>query len=476
MENYRLITDNVHGHIKVSPLAEQIINTSVFKRLKSITQLQAVHEVFPTGNHTRFEHSLGVMHLARSLCEALGASKEDTHLVEIAGLCHDLGHGPYSHLWECFVRQQNPTSVWEHEETSFKMLLLAIEENPEIKMTKEQLHFVRELICGGDKEKEKNGEYPYSARGPNKFYLYEIIANKVTGIDVDKMDYMKRDAKALGLKTKFNFLRFVEAGQPKLVEVPFSSSGPMVMRIAVREKVVKTIQDLFLDRTDLHATAYQHKTAILFNLMYLDVWVLADPHIKVAGRDGKMLCLSKACEDEVALAKLTEGWLHQTIRNSSDPDLAAARSLLLRIDQRKMYRMVAHIQGAGLTKAVSFYESELRIAAELQDEKGLRPIGGEAEQLEGRDLAVTKISINMGKTSTDSLGRSNPVEKMLFYHKGNLQGYEMEKEELMLFAPQRIHTEQLYVVVRKEEVQAAASAKAAVQKWVNGKDWKVTML
>ena len=59
------------------------------------------------------------------------------------------------------------------------MLLLAIEENPEIKMTKEQLHFVRELICGGDKEKEKSGEYPYSARGPEKFYLYEIIANKV---------------------------------------------------------------------------------------------------------------------------------------------------------------------------------------------------------------------------------------------------------------------------------------------------------
>ena len=86
--------------------------------------------------------------------------------------------------------------------------------------------------------------------------------------------------------------------------------------------------------------------------------------------------------------------------------------------------------------------------------------------MEGRDLAVTKISINMGKTSTDSLGRSNPVEKMLFYHKGNLQatkseitlivgsqqGYEMEKEELMLFAPQRIHMEQLYVVVSKGSI------------------------
>ena len=46
--------------------------------------------------------------------------------------------------------------------------------------------------------------------------------------------------------------------------------------------------------------------------------------------------------------------------------------------------------------------------------------------MEGRDLAVTKISINMGKTSTDSLGRSNPVEKMLFYHKGNLQATKSE--------------------------------------------------
>ena len=59
------------------------------------------------------------------------------------------------------------------------MLLLAMEENPEINMSKEELDFVRELICGGDQEREKNGEYPYSARGPEKFFLYEIIANKV---------------------------------------------------------------------------------------------------------------------------------------------------------------------------------------------------------------------------------------------------------------------------------------------------------
>ena len=73
------------------------------------------------------------------------------------------------------------------------MLLLAMEENPEIKMTKEELDFVRELICGGDQEKEKNGEYPYTARGPEKFYLYKIIANKVVqGRNANVIEFSKR--------------------------------------------------------------------------------------------------------------------------------------------------------------------------------------------------------------------------------------------------------------------------------------------
>ena len=54
------------------------------------------------------------------------------------------------------------------------------------------------------------------------------------------------------------------------------------------------------------------------------------------------------------------------------------------------------------------------------------------EQLEGRDLAVAKMSINMGKTSNDALGRVNPVEKMLFYHKGNLQARKRKEFWILL--------------------------------------------
>ena len=464
-EEFKLVRDNVHhGYIKISSLAAKVINTAVFKRLKGIHQLQALHEVFPTGNHTRFEHSLGTMHLARRLCETLGVGRRDTELVALAGLCHDLGHGPYSHLWEVFVRTANPGYVWEHEHSSFRMLLLAIEENPDIEIAEDDLTFIKELICGGDKDKAAQGEYPYSARGPDQFFLYEIISNKKTGIDVDKMDYMMRDAKALGINIKFDFEWFVDAGEPRLVSFPFSSSNPglMVKRIAVREKVVKNTQNLFQDRTDLHYLAYQHRTKTVFDRMYLDVWSLADMFITVSGRDGAELALSKACQDEVALAKLTDDWIHQSIRNSSSEELAPARAVLKRIDQRKMYKIVGHIENPNLPGSSSLYEEALKkIIAQAK--------GSEAEnKLEPTDIAITKVDINMGK------GGRNPVENMLFYDKGTSEGYLKTSEQLRRFVPQQIIDQQLFVLVK--DSTKVEEARAVVAQWARSMDWQVKIV
>merc|ERR1712107_106877 len=82
----------------------------------------------------------------------------------------------------------------------------------------------------------------------------------------------------------------------------------IVKRIAVRDKVVKNLQHLFSDRVDLHANAYQHKTVKMFDLMYTDMWLLADEHIHVMGAKGPVN-LSRACEDAQSLARLTDGWL-----------------------------------------------------------------------------------------------------------------------------------------------------------------------
>ena len=72
--------------------------------------------------------------------------------------------------------------------------------------------------------------------------------------------------------------------------------------------------------------------------MYVDTWVMADTFLTVTDSQGRPLALSRACQDEVALAKLTDGWLHGQIRNSEGEQMRPARDLLKRIQHRKNYR------------------------------------------------------------------------------------------------------------------------------------------
>jgi len=478
-EEYKLFNDNVHGHIKVYPLCQKIINTSLFKRLKDVMQLGVLHEVFPTGNHSRFEHSLGVMHLARRLCKKLGATEEDTALVEVAGLCHDLGHGPYSHLWENFVRSAKTGVHWEHEDSSFAIFKLILEERPEIKslISENDLLFIKELICGGDKGKQKAGLYPYSARGPDKFYLYEIISNKVTGLDVDKMDYLLRDAAALKINLKWELERFLEAGEPKLMDFPWGQdenqnnqnledenkngadvkAAIIVKRIAVRDKVVKNLQHLFSDRVDLHANAYQHKTVKMFDLMYTDMWLLADRHIHVMGTKGP-LTLSQACQDETALARLTDGWLTGQIANSTKEELKPAREMLKRIQHRRIYQLVGHVEVESLADQAAVYEKSLKDFANLPD-----------DQLPGKlmssDLAVAKISVDMGQ------GRKNPVEKALIYEKGKGGCHLVSPHKLKKICPAIIQDQSLYVFCRSEDEKVVKEAEEIVETWFEKRGW-----
>ncbi len=105
MSGYRLrftdkILDNVHGFIEFTDVENAIIGLPVFKRLQSIKQLGMTNWIFPGAEHTRFIHSLGVMHVADQMAVQLGYSDEQRQLVRLAGLLHDIGHYPLSHVGE----------------------------------------------------------------------------------------------------------------------------------------------------------------------------------------------------------------------------------------------------------------------------------------------------------------------------------------------------------------------------------------
>mgnify|MGYP003295548904 CR=1 FL=1 len=105
------ILDNVHGFIQYTKAEKRIMDTQLFKRLQSIKQLSVVNWVFPGSEHTRFIHSLGVMHIADKMAISLGLTTKERKLIRIAGLLHDIGHYPLSHVCE-FPYRKN-FALWE---------------------------------------------------------------------------------------------------------------------------------------------------------------------------------------------------------------------------------------------------------------------------------------------------------------------------------------------------------------------------
>ena len=173
------IYDPIHGFIDITPLMRQIIDTPEFQRLRYLKQLGAVQFVYPSATHTRFEHSIGVSHLAYTMATHLfkdtkinGTNYPIAELTRIAGLIHDIGHGPFSHLYDSQVRHYDEP---EHEERGCNIFREMITKY-NIPLNEIEIQIIIDMI---DPPKSK-------IHDP----MYQVVANKVNQIDVDKIDYI----------------------------------------------------------------------------------------------------------------------------------------------------------------------------------------------------------------------------------------------------------------------------------------------
>jgi len=447
------ITDPIHGEIEVPVVCQAFLHSLEFDRLRSIKQLGCSHYVFPGAKHCRLEHSLGVMHLAGQFLQHLMlkrpgcASKEDQLCVMLAGLLHDLGHGPFSHLWEWFVREARPEAKWNHEATSLQLLDNMVQEYnllpilEEHGLTAKDVIFIKELICGP--LQKKDSEWPYEGRGPEKYFLYEFIANKISSVDVDKWDYMLRDAAAMESHGKilFNYKKFINNSDITELEGK--------MRLCLRDKQKENLGYLFQDRARLHKNYYQENTVKVVDRMMMDAFLLADPYLNILGSKddaARFIRISEACDNIETFLKLSDDFLLRSIQFSSQSDLEPARALVRRIASRNFYKLLGEVPISGTTMDAQ--------TCKRQIDNMLK---------EDRNASIKNEDIIVCGKKIGSLGDQNMQEKVIFVDKDNFL-LQRPVAEVMKAAP---CFETLLVICKRDQMDTLAieEAKDIFKEW-----------
>lgn len=402
----KVFNDAIHGAISLHPLCVKVIDTHQFQRLRFLKQLGVSYFVFSSASHNRYEHSLGVCHLAGVWIKTikdrqphLGITPQDILCVQLAGLCHDLGHGPYSHLWEPFVNRVCPHRKWTHEECSVKMFDYLVKENKLQKefeyygLDEQDMTFIKELIAG---PKPSDQDWPYEGRARSKEFLYEIVANKRTGVDVDKWDYFLRDGQSLRIRVTFEYERLIRFS--RVLPGPNGEGN----HICFRDKEIDNLYDMFHARRTLHRTAYQHRVVKIIDSMLSDAFCYADKHILTKAQNGSLLPLSEVCQDMKAFTFITDSIFHDILRSNSDePEMESAKEIILNILQRHLYPFIGH------TQTVREDITETTLVDTII--KHLRP----ESKVNRNDLNIQTINLNYG------MGSKNPIEDVHFYSKSN---------------------------------------------------------
>jgi len=173
------IIDPVHGFIVADEAEMRVIDDPAFQRLRRINQLAGAHMVYPGARHARFEHSLGTMHIsgmaASSLMSRGGLTESQARALRLAGLVHDIGHGPFSHLFESVLRAHGGLGGAGHEGIGRRILA--------------------GTSLGDALGRERRRVAGLAFGGPAPSALPEIISG-VMGTDT--MDYLLRDGHFTG--------------------------------------------------------------------------------------------------------------------------------------------------------------------------------------------------------------------------------------------------------------------------------------
>jgi HD superfamily phosphohydrolase len=328
------INDPIHGFIGITDIEAKIINSLPYQRLRRIKQLSGGHFVYPTAEHTRFGHCIGVMYLAglsgRRLLNRMNLGDKKLQEVRIAGLLHDVGHGPFSHVFEEVLIEKRGMN---HEDVTEWIIL------------KSELG---DLLEADGISKKRIGDL---VRGRQKTKKDKIIAGIVAGqIDSDKMDYLIRDSFYCGVNYGLvDIHRLIDS-------IEISKDYNMQFDIAARG----ALESFLVARYEMFLNVYYHKTVRSVEVMLVKLIDAAD----------KVLDLTNFSTPEEFL-RLDDMSLISDIRNidpSESEDAKEAIKMVNLLDSRILYKSafekVIHTEDRFVSKILT----KSKVRESIQDE------------------------------------------------------------------------------------------------------------
>jgi len=300
------INDPIHDFIGITNVEAKIINSETYQRLRRIKQLSGGHFVYPTAEHTRFGHCIGVMFLAgrtgKKLLDKLKLGDDILQEVRLAGLLHDLGHGPFSHVFEESLLEKQGKN---HEDVT-EWLILKSE--------------VGEILENEGVSKERIADL---VRGRRTRKYDGVVSGIVAGqVDSDKMDYLIRDSFYCGVNYGLvDIHRLIDS-------LDVSSGYQLHFDIAARG----ALEAFLVARYEMFLNVYYHKTVRSVEVMLVKLINAADNvlHLTSFKTPDEFLLL-----DDMSLVSMV-----REIDPSESEDAKEASYMMNLLDSRVLYKSV----------------------------------------------------------------------------------------------------------------------------------------
>ena len=316
----KIIKDPVHGYVEVDEEILPLLDAPAIQRLRYIRQLGFSYLVYPGANHSRFEHSVGTMHLAGVACREFGLGERDRRLVVAAALLHDVGHGPFSHASEPLMEAwlgRTHDDIAGIVEAEFGALLDPLGISP--------------------------GEVSDLVKGRHR--LSGIIHGD---LDVDRMDYLLRDAYYTGAP-------YGTVDAHRLIRnLHLVPEG-----IVLDENGINAAESLLIARTLMRPTVYFHHVSRIGECMF------------------QLAMISHRATDPAGgferICTLDDGECMHELRISPSP---LAREIADRLYRRKLYKRAVYA-GQDQVNTAAFQsgwtlERALGVASEIAEMAGCR--------------------------------------------------------------------------------------------------------